>query len=71
MATMVAMKIGKSVRRLRIERFMSQTELSKVAAVSPAHLGRIERDEHDPHLSTIRKIAEALGVDPSELVDEK
>jgi transcriptional regulator with XRE-family HTH domain len=71
MSIMVAVKIGKSVRRLRIERFMSQAELSQVAGVSPAHLGRIERNEHDPHLSTIRKIAEALGVDPSELVDEK
>jgi transcriptional regulator with XRE-family HTH domain len=71
MSTMVAVKIGKSVRRLRVERFMSQAELSKVAGVSPAHLGRIERNEHDPHLSTIRKIAEALGVDPSERVDEK
>jgi transcriptional regulator with XRE-family HTH domain len=71
MSTMVAVKIGKSVRRLRVERFMSQAELSKVAGVSPAHLGRIERNEHDPHLSTIRKIAEALGVDPSELVDEE
>ena len=71
MSTMVTVKIGKSVRRLRVERFMSQAELSKVAGVSPAHLGRIERNEHDPHLSTIRKIAEALGVDPSELVDDK
>jgi transcriptional regulator with XRE-family HTH domain len=71
MATIVTVKIGKSVRRLRIERFMSQAELSKAAGVSPAHLGRIERNEHDPHLSTIRKIAKALGVDPSELVDEK
>lgn len=69
MATMVTVKIGKSVRRLRIERFMSQAELSKVAGVSPAHLGRIERNEHDLHLSTIRKIAGALGVDPSKLVD--
>jgi transcriptional regulator with XRE-family HTH domain len=50
---------------------MSQAELSKAAGVSPAHLGRIERNEHDPHLSTIRKIAEALGVNPSELVDEE
>ena len=71
MSIMAAVKIGKSVRRLRIERFMSQAELSRVADVSPAHLGRIERNEHDPHLSTIRKIAEALSVDPSELVDEK
>jgi transcriptional regulator with XRE-family HTH domain len=71
MAIIAAVKIGKSVRRLRIERFMSQAELSTVAGISPAHLGRIERNEHDPHLSTIRKIAEALGVDPSELVDKE
>jgi len=71
MPTIAAVKIGKSVRKLRTERFMSQAELSKLAGVSPAHLGRIERNEHDPHLSTIRKIAKALGVDPSELVDEK
>jgi transcriptional regulator with XRE-family HTH domain len=70
-STMVAVKIGKSVRKFRIKRFMSQAELSKVAGISPAHLGRIERNEHDPHLSTIKKIAEALGVDPSELVDEE
>jgi transcriptional regulator with XRE-family HTH domain len=68
---MAAVKIGKSVRKLRIERFMSQAELSKAAGVSPAHLGRIERNEHDPHLSTIRKIAKALGVDPSKLIDEE
>ena len=71
MSTMVTVKIGNSVRKLRIERFMSQAELSKAADVSPAHVGRIERNEHDPHLSTIRKIAKALGVDPSELVDEE
>ncbi len=68
---MAAVKIGKSVRKLRIDRFMSQAELSKATGVSPAHLGRIERNEHDPHLSTIRKIAQALDVNPSELVDEK
>ena len=71
MSTMAPVKIGKSVRKLRIEKFMSQAELSKAAGVSPAHLGRIERNEHDPHLSTIRKIAQALDVDPSELIDEE
>jgi transcriptional regulator with XRE-family HTH domain len=69
-STMVPVKIGKSVRRFRIERFMSQAELSKAADVSPAHLGRIERNGHDPRLSTMRKIAKALDVDPSELVDK-
>jgi transcriptional regulator with XRE-family HTH domain len=49
---------------------MSQAELSKAADVWPAHLGRIERNGHDPRLSTMRKIAKALDVDPSELVDK-
>jgi hypothetical protein len=33
------------------------------------YIGRLERDEvEDSHLPTIRKLAEALGVDPHELV---
>jgi predicted transcriptional regulator len=67
---MAAAKIGKSLRKRRIERFVSQAEQSKLAGVSPAHLGRIEHNERDPHLS-IREIAKAHCVDPSELVDEK
>jgi transcriptional regulator with XRE-family HTH domain len=50
---------------------MSQAELSKAAGISPAHLGRIERNEHEPHFSTIKKLANALGVEPSELVDRE
>ncbi len=66
-----AARIGESVRKLPIERFISQAEVSKLAGDWPAHLGRIEGDERAPHLFTINKIAKALGVDPSELVDEK
>jgi DNA-binding XRE family transcriptional regulator len=65
-----AARIGESVRKLRIKRFTSQAELSKLAGVWPAHLGRIEDNEHAPHLS-IWEIARALCVDPFELVDEK
>ena len=66
-----AARIGESVRKLRIDRFISQAELSKLAGDWPAHLGRTEGDERAPHLITIIKIAKALGVDSSELVDEK
>ncbi len=66
-----AAKIGESVRKLRIERFIPWAELSKLAGVWPAHLGRTEGDERAPHLLIINKIAKALGVNPSELVDEK
>jgi hypothetical protein len=66
-----AARIGESVRRLRIERFISQAELSKLAGDWLAHLGRTEGDDHAPHLFTINDSAKALGVELSELVDEK
>jgi len=67
MAIIAVVKIGKSLRVKRIERFMSQAELAEASGLSEAHVGRIERDEVEPHLSTIRKLARALGVEPQEL----
>ena len=35
------------------------------------HIGRLERDEIDsPRMTTIRKLAEAVDVDPRELLDD-
>jgi serine-type D-Ala-D-Ala carboxypeptidase/endopeptidase len=70
MAIIAVVKIGKNLRTKRIEKFMSQAELAETSGLSEAHVGRIERDEVEPHLSTIRKLAGALGVEPQELVKE-
>ena len=69
--TMAVVKIGKSVRAKRSKRFMTQEQLASVAGISPRQLVRIERDEVEPRFSTILKLAEALDVEPSELVDEE
>jgi transcriptional regulator with XRE-family HTH domain len=66
-----AARIGESVRKLPIERFISHAQRSKLTGVWPAHLGRIEGNERAPHLFTINESAKALGVGPSKLVDEK
>ena len=50
---------------------MTQEQLASVAGISPRQLVRIERDEVEPRFSTILKLAEALEVEPSELVDEE
>jgi len=68
---MGVMHIGKTLRAKRTERFMTQEEFAKFVGISSDHLGRIERNEHEPHFSTIKKIADRLDVDPSELVDEE
>jgi transcriptional regulator with XRE-family HTH domain len=60
--------IGDNLKRLRTLRALTQTELAKKACITPATVVRIERNQTEPHMSTIRKLAEALGVDPAKLV---
>ena len=69
MSILTAVKIGGSVREQRVRRFMTQEELARTAAISLRQLVRIEKNEVEPRFSTIRKLAGALGVEPSELLD--
>jgi transcriptional regulator with XRE-family HTH domain len=62
--------IGERLRNLRKQALMSQRELAKRSGVGVTTIVRIERNQVEPHGSTIRKLAEALGVDPYELVKE-
>ncbi len=71
MSTIAIVYIGKNLREQREKRFMNQEEFAEFVGLSRDHLGRLERNEHEPHLSTIRKIADKLGVEPSELVDKE
>jgi transcriptional regulator with XRE-family HTH domain len=73
MLTMVVMKMsGTKLQRLREQRFWSRAELAEKADVHADHIGRIEREETTrPRMATIRKLAAALEVDPSELVEEE
>jgi DNA-binding XRE family transcriptional regulator len=71
MSILSAMKIGQSVKQQRVRAFMTQEQLAKAAGISPRQLVRIERNEVEPRFSTILKLGKALGLDPSELVDEE
>jgi transcriptional regulator with XRE-family HTH domain len=71
MAIMAAVKVGRRVREERVRRFMTQERLAAAASISARQLVRIERNQVEPHFSTILKLAEALEVDPSQLVEEE
>lgn len=62
-------KIGDNVRRYRLRRTLTQRQLAKKAGISATALVRIETNQAEPHVSTIRKLSEALGVDPAVLLD--
>jgi transcriptional regulator with XRE-family HTH domain len=62
--------IGDRLKQLRDERFLSHRELARLAGVSPTTVLSIEKNETEPQRRTIRKLAAALGAEPSELVDQ-
>lgn len=67
MLTIGGVKIGKNLRRVREERLMTQQEVATAADLNLSTVMRIENDRVEPRFSTIRKLANALGVDAREL----
>jgi transcriptional regulator with XRE-family HTH domain len=60
--------IGDRLRDLRKRALLTQKELADKSGVGVTTIIRIERNQVEPHGSTIRKLAEALEVEPQELV---
>ncbi|UCC91393.1 MAG: CBS domain-containing protein [Candidatus Aenigmatarchaeota archaeon] len=52
---------GDYIRKLRMERGLSQTELARLANISQAHIAKIENEKVDPRLSTVNKILLVLS----------
>jgi transcriptional regulator with XRE-family HTH domain len=60
----------KRLRELRREQVLSLRELEERSGVSYNTIWRIEDGRQGAHPRTVRKLAEALGVKPSELIRE-
>ena len=60
--------IGDRLRDLRKRALLTQKELADKSGVGVTTIIRIERNQVEPHGSTIRKLAEALEVEAQELV---
>jgi transcriptional regulator with XRE-family HTH domain len=56
------------LKELRRERVLSLRELEERSGVSYNTIWRIEDGRQGAHQRTIRKLAEALGVEPAELL---
>jgi transcriptional regulator with XRE-family HTH domain len=58
------------LKELRRERVLSLRELEERSGVSYNTIWRIEDGRQGAHPRTVRKLAEALSVQPSELIKE-
>lgn len=62
---------GAKLKRWRLARTLTVRELAEKSGVNHSAISEIERDKRKPHPSTIRKLAEALGVEPKELLRDE
>ena len=62
---------GQKVRAARERAFLSKRELAERAGLDRSTIGRIEDRVTEVYPRTIRKIAEALSVDPASLVPKQ
>ena len=62
------MRFGKNVQRIRKEKNISQEKLAEYAGLHRTYIGMIERFERNITLINAEKVANALGVNISELI---
>ena len=63
-----AVIVGRVIQRVREERKQSQELVSGLAGIGRTHLSAIERGERKPTLETFFRIAYALDMKPSALM---
>jgi len=61
---------GRSLRKRRLAKLLTQEVLATEANLSRAYISDLEMGKKDPSLSTIFKLASALQLKPSVLIDE-
>lgn len=62
------MRMARRLKALRKTAGMTQEQLAREADMSLGYVARLEIGRHDPKLSTLKKLARALGVPVTELL---
>lgn len=62
-------RLGENLKKLRTKKKMSQGDISRKLGVDRAYISSIENGRMNPTLSTLEKLAEAVGVSVKNLVE--
>ncbi|MEN5115493.1 helix-turn-helix transcriptional regulator [Brevundimonas diminuta] len=66
----IVVRLGKRVRELRIAADLSQEELAFRANMKRSYVSDLERGTRNPSVRALGRLATALGVRPSALLDD-
>ena len=61
-------KFGQKVRKVRLQKKMSQGDIARILGVHRTYISGLERGIRNPSLLTIQKVAKALGVNAKNLI---
>ena len=64
----ISVAFGRVLRRLRLERGLSQETVGELANLQRKYISLLERADYQPKLETVFRLAEALGCTPSKLI---
>jgi transcriptional regulator with XRE-family HTH domain len=64
----IAINFGKQLRRVRLKNKMSQVTLAIRAGMGPNYVSELEKGCRDVKLSTVKRLADVLGVSPWQLL---
>lgn len=62
--------VAANVKRLRMERGLTQESLAHDAELDLTYIGGIERERRNPTVEVLGRIASVLGVTPSQLLED-
>ncbi|MED1603016.1 helix-turn-helix transcriptional regulator [Alkalihalophilus marmarensis] len=62
------MSFGKRLKQLRMQKKLTQKELSNILKISESAVGMYEREEREPSFEVVRKLAAYFDVSTDELI---
>lgn len=65
------MQIGKKIKRLRLEKGLTQEELGERTDLSKGFISQLERDINSPSIETLFSILNVLGSKPKDFFDDE
>ena len=60
--------LGRNLRSLRIQRGLSQEDLAEISGIHRTYISGLERGVRNPSILIVAQLANALEVEPSELL---
>jgi transcriptional regulator with XRE-family HTH domain len=65
----ILVALGDAIRRIRVEKGISQEKLALLAEVDRSYVGRVERGDNNVAMLTLARLVKALGISLRDLMD--